>query len=106
MRAEFRQLRTKHPGISELKWSRVSGKQPYTVYTDLVDLFSKSPAAPFLEFKCIVVRRSDDPSDILDKHEKDVGFYKAYYTLLRWRLAGGSDNHILVDKRQGPVYRR
>jgi hypothetical protein len=100
VRAELAKLRAKHPKLGEFKWIYVTGKTPLTAYGDLVDLFFHSPAAQYLSFNCIVVRRADDPSDRMKKLGKDVGFYKTYFTLLRYRLAG--DNHVRLDHRSSP----
>lgn len=102
VRAALKGLRAKHPTIGELKWSYVTGKQPFTVYVDLMNLFFDSPVAKLLSFNCILVERGDDPARNLDKIGKDLGFYKAYYTLLHWRLAHGSHNYISLDERSSP----
>lgn len=102
VRAVFQQLRAVHPSIGEYKWTYVTGRQPLTAYCDLVDLFFDSPAAEFLSFKCIVIRHDHDRSGALDKVGRDLGFYKAYFTLLSWRLAPGSTNHIRLDRRSSP----
>lgn len=102
VRGAFRELRERHPTIRELKWEYVTGTAPMTVYRELIDLFFSSPVADLLSFKCLVVQRGDDASRTLDKVGKDIGFYKAYYTLLRHRLAAGSTNHVRLDGRSGP----
>src|SRR5688500_10014159 len=78
----FKTLRAKHPSIQELKWSYVTGKTALTVYKDLVDLFFASDVRRYLSFKCMVIRRTDDVSQLADKTGKDLGFFKAYYTFL------------------------
>lgn len=67
-----------------------------------MELFFDSPAAEFLNFRCIVVAKEDDASLALDKVGRDVGFYKAYYTLLRHRLVRGLHYHVRLDGRSGP----
>jgi hypothetical protein len=102
VRSELRALRVKHPKSKEFKWSEVHGKVPYRSYGDLITLFFDSPASQYLSFKCLIVRRSDDPSRALGKKEKDLGFYKAYHLLLRNRLETGSRYRIRLDRRSGP----
>ena len=71
---------------------QVSAKAPLTAYSDLVDLFFQSDAARFLAFKCLVVRRSDDPSDSLPKLDKD-------YRLLQGVLHASA---VPLDHRTSP----
>jgi hypothetical protein len=73
-----------------------------TAYCDLIDLFYHSDVAPVLSFRCLVVAKSDDVSQTAGKTEKDLGFFKAYYTLLSKRLKPGTDNHITIDERTSP----
>jgi hypothetical protein len=102
VRAAFTDLRRRHPTITEMKWSYVTGKTPLTIYTDLITLFFHSPVSHLLSFKCLVVHRGEDPSRKLGKVGMDVGFYKAYFTFLKWRLAPGSTNHLRLDKKSSP----
>jgi hypothetical protein len=102
VRAAFAAFRTKHAKYGEMKWTDVKGKQPYTLYVDLVDLFFTSSVAKHLSFKCLVVAKGDDPSRGSGKIGRDLGFYKAYYTLLRHRIERGSHCHITLDERSSP----
>jgi hypothetical protein len=102
VRAELRALREKHPKAREFKWSEVHGRVPYRSYGDMVSIFFDGPAAQYLSFKCLIVQRSDDRTRALDKTEKDIGFYKAYHLLLRYRLATGCQYRIRLDRRSGP----
>ncbi|MFL5561290.1 MAG: hypothetical protein ACJ79K_07450 [Gemmatimonadaceae bacterium] len=85
-----------------MKWSYVTGREPYRWYYDLIDLFFSGPAAPALSFKCIVIASADDPSKPLGKIGRDEGFYKAYYTFLRHRLAKGHEYHVRLDEKPSP----
>lgn len=102
LRQEFRALRERHPTIGELKWSYVTGKKPFTAYADLVNIFFEGPAAPFLSFKCIVIAKSDDESMARGKSARDLGFYKAYYTFLQYRLERGCFYHLRLDEKSSP----
>lgn len=102
VRATFAELRAKHPTFREFKWSYVTGRVPLTAYVDLIDLFFRSDVAPLLTFNCLVVHRHDDISRLTDKEGKDVGFFKAYWLLLYYRLGRGSDNHLVIDERSSP----
>ena len=102
IRSELTALRCKHAKAREFKWSKLRGKEPTRSYHDLVKIFFDSPAAPYLFFKCLVVHCADDPSRCLGKEERDLGFYKAYHLLLKYRLEPGCRYRIRLDKRTGP----
>ncbi|MFN4770627.1 MAG: DUF3800 domain-containing protein [Gemmatimonas sp.] len=102
VRQAFTELRARHPKAGELRWGKVDGREPWRVYLDLMDLFFSGPAAKHLSFKCIVVHSEDDRSRNGDKHERDLGFYKAYWTLLSHRLLANCTYHIRLDQRSSP----
>jgi hypothetical protein len=102
VRAAFTQLRKKHPKAGEMRWGKVDGKEPWRVYLDLVDLFFNSDIGPYLSFNCLVVNAEDDASSNGDKHERDLGFYKAYWTLLSHRLKPNCTYHVRLDQRSSP----
>ena len=102
VRDAFRELRRRHPKITEMKWTYVTTKKPLTIYVELVNLFFASPVADLLSFKCFVVQRAEDASRTLDKYGRDVGFYKSYYTFLNHRLVPGATHHVRLDKRSSP----
>ncbi len=102
IRGELTALRAKHPQAREFKWSAVHGSTPYRAYGDLISLFFTGPAAKYLSFKCMVVERTDDSSRALGKTGRDLGFYKTYYTLLRYRVEKGCRYRIRLDRRPSP----
>lgn len=102
VRAAFRDLRGQHPKAGELRWGKVDGKVPWQAYYDLIDLFTVGPAARHLTFKCIVVDREDDASHRHGVRERDLGFYKTYWTLLSHRLRPSCTYHIRLDRRSSP----
>lgn len=102
VRTAFKDLRAKHPKMGEFKWEYVTGKAPLRAYSDLIDLFFSSEAGRLLCFKSLVVARADDASLGSGKHERDLGFYKAYFVLLRYRLWTGADHHVRLDEKSGP----
>lgn len=110
VRAALKALRDRHPKLvdaegrpHELKWTKVTGKQPLSIYTQLIDLFCIGPAAKFLRFNCYVTAREVDPNRFADEATKELGFYKAYYTFLLWRVQWGHDYHIRLDRRDSPL---
>lgn len=102
IRATFRELRAKHPAVDEIKWNKVRGKKPGPIYNDVVEMFFNSPVAPLLTFNCLVVAEDDDISAGTGAVGRDVGFYKAYYILLKHRLQSGTNHHVRIDEKGGP----
>ncbi len=101
IRRELKALRTKHPTLREVKWSEIHGTTPYRAYGDLVSLFFDGPAAQFLSFKCMVINKVDDASRGLDSDGRDLGFYKTYFTLFRYRCLPGCQYRIHLDEKPG-----
>ena len=102
VRSALAKVRAEHPKVREFKWSSIRGKRPRRSYHDLVKVFFEGPAANHLAFKCLVVHKDDDSSQVLDSHGRDLGFYKAYHLLLKYRLEEGCRYRIRLDKRTGP----
>ena len=102
IRAELARVRNAHPRTQEFKWNSVRGKRRRHAYHDFAQVFFNGPAAAFLSFKCLVVHRNNDPSSVLDSEGRNLGFYKAYHTLLKYRLEPGNRYRIRLDRRTGP----
>ena len=83
----------------EVKWSTLRGNRLRDRVAGMIDAFFVGPAAPFIHFNCIAVRKTDDSAFGMDAWTRDLAVYKTYYLLFAHRLAPGSDNLILLDRR-------
>ncbi len=104
VRERFKAHRDRHPKIGEYKWEYVNGDVPMTAYVEIVDLFFEFAVRHGVCFRCIVIPNAEDPSQRLDRVEKDLGFFKAYYTFLHWRLRlnPGAHYHVRLDQKTSP----
>lgn len=84
-------LRAIHGAQGEFGWKRLSpNKRGF--YWALIDLFATEPE---LQFRCIVVDRTQFVSD-----DPELGFYKLYYQMLIHWLSPGCTYRILLDQQQ------
>ena len=88
-------LKKKHDAQGEFGWKRVSPNKK-EFYFDLIDLFIEQD----LDFRCIVVDKRLLNDDIFNDGDKELGFYKFYYLMLKESLKSEFIYHIYMDWQQ------
>lgn len=88
-------LKSKYNAQGEFGWKRVSpNKQDF--YFELLELFLKNE----LSFRCIVVDKEQLDHDLYNDGDKELGFYKFYYLMLKDTLEHDKEYHIYLDWQQ------
>jgi hypothetical protein len=98
VRARFSWVREKFGHDGELKWEKIGGQRLHTGYARLSDLFLEASSRGDVSFNSIVIQHGLDPTFRRSSAEQELGFYKAYFTLFRHRLAPGSDNYLRLHQ--------
>lgn len=93
---EFRvmEIRKEFNWFHEFKWNKVH-KCNISLYKALVDAFFESSA----DFNCIVIDNSKVDHAKWNEGDKELGFYKFYYTLLTNKMQNGCHYYIFTDDR-------
>ena len=99
IKREFAGIRQRHPWLREVKWTGVTGSFAHAAYWDVLNLFFDERFADDICFNCIVVKADEDPTHGADAATRDLGFRKAYWTLLRYRLLDDASYHIVLDQK-------
>lgn len=94
----FAELKTRHPWLKEMKWTRITGSFVNNVYLEALDLFFDR-FADEMWFNCMVIRADLDPTFGADTATRNRGFRMAYKTLLLHRLEPGNSYRIALDER-------
>lgn len=79
----------------EFGWKRLSPNRK-DFYFKLIDLFFEYA----LTFRCIVVDKRKVNDEVFNEEDKELGFYKFYYLMLRDTLEHDKDYHIYLDWQQ------
>ena len=93
-------LKEQHAFPSEVKWKKVhAGKEP--LYNSLIDAFLDF--GDNLRFRCIAVE--GEKVDMVQFHEsdKELGFYKFYYQLIKHWLFDFNEYRIFCDEKTNRV---
>lgn len=93
---ELRQLLKELDLLSEIKWSKVSVKK-LDAYKRLVDFFFEKAE---LNYRVIVVDQKKLDLSKFHGGDKELGFYKFYYELIRHWILPDNDYLILLDYKK------
>ncbi len=88
-------LKKKHNAQGEFGWKRLSPNKK-EFYFELIDLFLEND----LEFRCIVVDKRFVDDETFNDGDKELGFYKFYYMMLKDGLRSDNSYHIYLDWQQ------
>lgn len=81
---------------SEVKWSKTSGKY-LSEYKQLIDFFY---ADDTIRYRVIVVEHSKVDVNLYHDGDRELGFYKFYYQVLKQWLEEGNEYLILLDYKR------
>jgi hypothetical protein len=90
---QFRALCDSYELRGEIKWSKASTKR-FDGYKQLVDFFVSDPD---LKFRVIVVEHAKLDWEKYHGGDRELGFYKFYYQMLRPWIERGNEYLILLD---------
>jgi len=79
----------------ELKWAKVH-KKYFNFYKDIIDFFCDENN---LNFRCIVVDKSEVELDKYHNNDPELAFFKFYYLMLRAKLLNQNKYYIFLDKK-------
>jgi hypothetical protein len=86
--------------LGEIKWTKCSGNKENPLFASVVDLVMGRIRAGSVQFKCIVIERALVDNDTWNKGDEELGFYKAWQTLLFSKIQEGFVYQIRLDARQ------
>ncbi len=94
-------LKKKHNAQGEFGWKRVSPNKK-EFYFELIDFF----IAHDLNFRCIVVDKRLINDEVFNDGDRELGFYKFYYLMLKEGLEREFIYHIYLDWQQNKEQHR
>lgn len=86
LHAAIRELRAAHGGVNpdmELKWKKCGGTNPHPLYDAVIDLVMERIMGRRMAFKCLVIERALVDNKMWNNGDAELGFFKAWHTLLR-----------------------
>lgn len=84
----------------EVKWKKCSGSTENPLFASVVDLVMGRIRERRAQFKCIVIDRTLVDNDTWNGGDVELGFYKAWHTLLFSKVERGRVYQIKLDARQ------
>ena len=95
-------LQARYNAHGELGWKRLSPNRA-ELYYELLDVFLNTPT---LNFRCIVVDRSDLDHERYNEGSAELGFYKLYYQMLVHWLQPDQEYRLYLDWQQNAASHR
>jgi hypothetical protein len=84
----------------EVKWTKCSGRESNPFLNDFVDLVMERIIRKRAFFKVLVVDRALVDNQRWNGGDEELGFFKAWHTLLRSRIQPGVVSRVWLDARQ------
>jgi hypothetical protein len=97
LRAAITDARVRHGCMGEIKWTKCSGSSPHPLYPDVVDAVLGAIAAGRAKYKCIVIDRRLVDDAAWNDGDRELGYFKAWWTLLLSRVQPGWRYRIRLD---------
>lgn len=98
LRAAITAARERHACTTgEVKWTKCSGSSPHPLYLELVDLVGTTIAAGRAKYKCIVIDRRLVDNATWNDGDRELGYFKAWWTLLLSRVQPGWLYRVRLD---------
>lgn len=94
-------LKQKHNTQGEFGWKRLSPNKK-DFYFEILNIFLENE----INFRCIVVDKEILNHDLFNDGDKELGFYKFYYLMLREMLEPNDEYHIYLDWQQNKEQNR
>jgi len=91
----LKQIYNKHKFVFELKWTKTNVMFK-SYYQDIVDYFVKSD---FMQFRCIVVDKTNINYEEYHNDDRELAFFKFYYFMLKVKLLNHNKYYIIIDKK-------
>ena len=85
----------KHNFGYELKWTKVH-KEYFNFYKEIIDFFCNEIN---LNFRCIVVDKSEVELEKYHNNDLELAFFKFYYLMLRAKLLNQNRYYVVLDKK-------
>ncbi|HYH80749.1 MAG TPA: DUF3800 domain-containing protein [Longimicrobium sp.] len=89
--------RARHGCTGEVKWKKCSGSAAHPFYLELVDLVAAQIGARRIKYKCIVIDRRLVDNDAWNEGDRELGYFKAWWTLLLSRVQPGWLYRVRLD---------
>lgn|GEM_PF-1710017 len=97
LRAAIGEVRARHDFTCEIKWTKCSGSSVHPVYVEVFDLVAAAIAAGQAKYKCIVIDRRLVDNAAWNDGDRELGYFKAWWTLLLSRVKPGWRYRIRLD---------
>jgi hypothetical protein len=97
LRAAITEARARHECTGEMKWSKSSGSSVHPLYADVVDLAAAAIHAGRAKYKCIVIDRRLVDNATWNDGDRELGYFKAWWTLLMSRVQPGWRYRVRLD---------
>ncbi|HET7228542.1 MAG TPA: DUF3800 domain-containing protein [Longimicrobium sp.] len=97
LREAIAEVRTRHGCTVEIKWTKCSGSSVHPVYAEVVDLVMAAIDAGRAKFKCIVIDRRLVDNAAWNDGDRELGYFKAWWTLLLSRVQPGWRYRVRLD---------
>lgn len=88
--------------VREIKW-RQFGSAHAQLYKDIINYFINQEG---LNFRCIVIKKSQVDMDTYHQNDPELAFYKFYYVMLNKILTTGHEHYIFLDHRNNHKHDR
>ena len=97
LRAAIAEARARHECAGEIKWKKCSGSSAHPLYLEVVDLAAAWIAAGRAKYKCIVIDRRLVDNAAWNDGDRELGYFKAWWTLLLSRVQPGWRYRVWLD---------
>ena len=92
---QIHSMKKKHNAQGEFGWKRLSPNKK-KFYFELLELFINND----LSFRCIVVDKEKLDHELYNDGDKELGFYKFYYLMLKDTLEHDKEYYLYLDWQQ------
>lgn len=97
LRCAIGEVRARHGCTGEIKWTKCSGSSVHPVYVDVFDLVAAEIGAGRARYKCIVIDRRLVDNAAWNDGDRELGYFKAWWTLLLSRVKPGWRYRVRLD---------
>jgi hypothetical protein len=97
LRAALSEARQRHACTGEVKWTKCSGSAAHPLYLEWVDRVAATIAAGRAKYKCIVIDRRLVDNAAWNDGDRELGYFKAWWTLLLSRVHPGWLYRVRLD---------
>lgn len=95
LKKKINEIKIKYSYRGEIKWTKISSRF-LPLYKEIIDLFMNY-GEDDLEFYCIKVERTKVDYGLYHNNDREEGFYKFYYQLLKNKFRIGCTYYVYLD---------